>query len=63
MAGCVVRLAVVVMEPDTDAASECPDCGFDSVLDFPVYYLSEVGVGRALMDYRACIRCSDVEDD
>lgn len=50
---------LVVGEPDNDAATECPDCRFDAVLTFPIYLLSEAGVGT-FGTYSACARCYDL---
>jgi len=49
---------VVVGDPETDTARECPDCGFDALLDFPLYVITAEGVGR-FGTCRACARCYD----
>ncbi len=52
-----VTLAYIVAgDPDLDAASECPDCGFDALLTWPLYSLSENGVSEFGV-YKACVRC------
>jgi ArsR family metal-binding transcriptional regulator len=53
---------VQVGEPDIDAATECGECGFDSVLAFPLRLLSADGVGDFGV-YKVCGRCSDGVDE
>jgi hypothetical protein len=49
---------VLVGEPDMDAVAECPDCGFDSLLTFPLTAMSANGVGP-WGTIRVCGRCYD----
>lgn len=49
---------IVVGEPNVDAAEECPTCGFDAVLAFPLTSMNESGVGP-FGTYKACMRCHD----
>jgi hypothetical protein len=49
---------VMVGLPDMEAAEECPDCGFDTMLAFPLTVITEEGVGP-FGSYRACARCYD----
>lgn len=57
MAERVLSLWASVGEPaNLDAPRECPDCGFDSVLDFPVTLLSGRGV-TGDRTIAACPRC------
>lgn len=53
-----VNLFIVVGDPD--AATECPDCGFDAVLSFPLTSISEMGVG-SFGTYTTCARCYDMQ--
>lgn len=47
-------------DPDPFAPRhECPDCGFDSVVDVPLYMLTRTGVGRLPRTARICGRCAD----
>jgi hypothetical protein len=51
-----VRAFVIVGEPDSDDVQECPDCGYDALLSFPLHLLSPNGVTP--FGYRiACARC------
>ena len=47
---------IQVGEPDTEAAEECPACGFDALLTFPCVLISARGVTR-WAPVRACVRC------
>lgn len=47
---------VVVGDPKTDAARECPNCGFDALLDFPLYGITAEGIGQ-FGTFHACARC------
>jgi hypothetical protein len=49
---------VVVSEPDPSAARECPDCGFDALLTFPLALLSPAGVSP-FGSVEACARCHE----
>lgn len=48
----------VVGSPDIDSAAECPECGFDSLLTFPIHVISESGVSP-FGTYEGCARCFD----
>jgi hypothetical protein len=39
---------------------ECPECGFDSLMTFPLTTLSDEGVGTG-GTYRNCGRCEDMK--
>ena len=56
MGAVFVRGFFVVLEPDVDSAKECPACGFDALLAFPVKVLSRAGVGD-FGTYERCVRC------
>lgn len=58
----MTRLLVIVGEPDVDAAKTCPDCGFDSLLGFPLTAISLNGVGP-WGTYEACSRCHEIGQD
>lgn len=47
-----------VGEPDPSTAVECPTCGFDTLLPFPLYLLLDTGVSH-IGYYPACLRCYD----
>lgn len=47
--------------PDLDAATECPGCGFDSLLAFPLHTLSVYGVGT-IGTFNACPRCYEGDE-
>lgn len=48
----------IVLPPDPDAlARECPVCGFDALLPFPVCLLTAAGVRRLEQPYWSCARC------
>lgn len=49
---------LVVGIPDLRQPSECPDCGFDAVVRFPIHALSEMGVSD-MGTMSACTRCYD----
>lgn len=53
---------LVVGDPDLDNATECPACGFDSLLSFPVVSLTENGVSD-MGTVSACPRCYVDSDD
>jgi hypothetical protein len=50
----------VVLDPVTLDGEQCPDCGFDAVLTFPVHYINETGVGPFGMA-KSCTRCWDAK--
>lgn len=52
---------IIVGDPETNAAEECPSCGFDAVMVFPLTSMSLNGVGP-FGQYRACVRCADLEE-
>lgn len=54
----VVTGWLVVGTPDIDRAEECPSCGFDSLLTFPVSAISTAGVST-WPPVKACPRCHD----
>lgn len=41
-------------------AGECPECGFDSMVQIRLYQLTERGVGK-LADRTRCGRCEDMK--
>lgn len=49
----------VVGDPNLDDATECPKCGFDAVLTFPISVLSESGVS-SFGTWAGCARCYDM---
>lgn len=51
---------IAVGRPDTNAARECPDCGFDALLDFPLTAITADGVGP-FGTVAACARCYSEE--
>lgn len=52
----VLSLYLMVGEPDLTSTAECPDCGFDSLLKFPLTLLDANGVSP-VGTYEACPRC------
>ena len=52
----VTTAYIVVGDPDTSCPSECPDCGFDAVLAFPLTLVGENGVGP-FGTHKECARC------
>lgn len=54
----LTALYIVVGMPDTSTARECPRCGFDSLLEFPLTSISLNGVGP-IGYVPACGRCYD----
>ncbi len=57
----LTTLYIVVGEPDIDQQEECPECGFDAVLTFPLTSMSENGVDP-FGTYSACGRCREERD-
>lgn len=51
-----VTATIVAGDPDLNHQTECPTCGFDSVITFPLYALSTEGVD-VFGDWSACLRC------
>ena len=51
-----VRGHIVVGDADTDAVKECPACGFEALLTFPLYVVSEAGVTQFATAER-CAHC------
>ena len=51
-----------VGQPETEAATECRDCGFDAVLRFPLTLLTDSGVTPSGY-LRACARCYDEQGE
>lgn len=55
------ELHFIAGEPDPDEQpTECPSCGFDAVLTFPVYAADHAGVGLA-GKVPVCLRCASEE--
>lgn len=55
-----VRAWVVPLAPaPDDPAGTCPVCGFDSLVLFPLYLLTEVGVTPLRRRFGVCGRCAD----
>lgn len=50
-------LDLVVGDPDLEHQTECPACGFDAVIRFPVYALTALGVALLPETWAACLRC------
>lgn len=52
------RVYIAVSDPDLDAVAECPDCGFDALLTFPLHALGVDGVTE-FGSVQRCARCFD----
>lgn len=52
----MARASVTVGKVDPDTATECPSCGFDSLLNVPYSTLNERGVGSSTIQH--CPRCA-----
>lgn len=58
MARPTVLAHIVCGDPDFDHPDTCPDCGFESLLTFPLFALTVMGVGP-FGTVRVCPRCSE----
>ena len=47
---------LVLGDVDPDVAEECPECGFDALLSFPLSLITERGV-TPWRPFMACVRC------